>query len=257
MAKVPGHVSDPSTLETSDITFASGADRLHGYLARPKAKGSYPGIIVIHEAFGLNDHIKDLARRFAVRGYIALAPDLYSRTGTPDPADMQSVLQTMYGLSDAQVIADLNAAAAHLQAQEDINGKVGCIGFCAGGRHTLLFACNTKSLTAAVDCWGGNITRASADTLTTPARPTPVITMVRHLSCPLFAAFGEEDKNPSPDDAAKLQAELNAHKKDGTIKIYLNAGHAFLADYRPSYQAEAAFALWADATQFLDQHLKG
>src|SRR5690606_14325925 len=119
--------------ETSDITFASGADRLHGYLARPKAKGSYPGIIVIHEAFGLNDHIKDLARRFAARGYIALAPDLYSRTGTPDPADMQSVLQTMYGLSDAQVIADLNAAAAHLQAQEDINGKVGCIGFCAGG----------------------------------------------------------------------------------------------------------------------------
>lgn len=254
--RVPGAVTDPTRVRTETIQFSSGGDTIQAYLARPSESGRYPGLIVIHEAFGLVEHIKDLARRFANVGFTALAPDLYSRTGGPNPDDRPSVMEKMFSLPDAQVVRDLEAAAAYLRGLPDATGKVGCIGFCSGGRQTLLFACSTTRLDAAVDCWGGYITRATPDAITTPARPTPVIDLVDRLSCPLLAVFGEEDQNPSPDDAALLRERLERASKPATVKTYRNAGHAFLADYRPTYREAAAFEAWPDIVGFLEQHLR-
>ena len=256
MANIPGAVTDPSRVRGENIELTSGGDTITGYLARPSQAGHHPGIVVIHEAFGLVEHIRDLARRFANIGYNALAPDLYARKGPPDPNDMASVMPVMFGKPDAEAVQDLDAAAAHLRGLSGATGKVGAIGFCSGGRQTLLFACSSSKVDAAIDCWGGFIHRATPDAETTPARPTPVLDLVGKLGCPLFGVFGEEDQNPSVAHSEELHKRAQAAGKDLTIKVYKNAGHAFLADYRPSYREGPAAELWRDATAFFDRHLK-
>ena len=256
MANIPGAVTDPSRVRAENIELRSGGDTIKGYLARPSAAGRHPGIIVIHEAFGLVEHIRDIARRFANIGYDALAPDLYARTGGPsDPNDIATVMPVMFAKRDAEAVQDLEAGADHLRALPGATGKVGAIGFCSGGRQTLLFACSSK-LDAAIDCWGGFIQRATPDAETTPARPTPILDLVGRLGCPLFAVFGEEDENPTVAQSAELKRRAEAAGKNVTIKVYKNAGHAFLADYRPSYREGPATELWRDAVAFFDKHLK-
>ena len=257
MANVPGAVTDPSRIKGGVIALPSGGTNIAAYLATPNQPGNYPGIVVIQEAFGLVDHICDLARRFANIGYNAVAPALYWRRGGPsNPDDIQTVFPVMFGLPDIEAVQDLEAAATHLRALPGATAKVGVIGFCSGGRHTLLFACSSSKVDAAVDCWGGFIQRATPDAETTPARPKAPLDMVGQLHCPLFGVFGEEDQNPPVALEAELKKRATAAKKDVTTKIYKNAGHAFLADYRPNYREPAATELWGDATAFLAKHLK-
>src|SRR5262249_53411136 len=134
MANIPGAVTDPSRVRGEEIELKSGGDTIKGYLARPSQPGRNPGIVVIHEAFGLVEHIRDIARRFANIGYNAIAPDLYSRKGGPsDPNDINTVFPVMFGLPDAQAVRDLEASAAHLRGLSGATGKIGAIGFCSGG----------------------------------------------------------------------------------------------------------------------------
>ena len=257
MANIPGSVTDLSRVRGENIEFKSGGETIKGYLAQPSQSGRYPGIIVIHEAFGLVEHIRDLARRFANIGYNAVAPDLYSRKGGPsDPNDINTVFPVMFGKPDGEAVQDLEAAADHLRALPGASDKVGVIGFCSGGRQTLLFACRSSKTDAAIDCWGGFIHRATPDAETTPARPTPILDMVDRLHCPLFAVFGEEDQNPTVAQSEELRSRAQRASKDVTIKVYKNAGHAFLADYRPSYREGPAGQLWQDVVAFFERHLK-
>ena len=254
---VPGQVANPELLHTRDVSYQSGGDVMAAYLARPRAPGTYPGIIVIHEVVGLVEHIRDVTRRLANVGYIALAPSLYIRVGNPDPRDMPSVFLKAGSLSDSQLLRDLEAAAVYLRAQEGASGKVGCIGFSFGGRLALLLASSSDKVDGAVDCWGGFITRANPTQVTTPQRPTPVIDLVDQLHCPLLAVFGAEDQSPSPTDAAELRSRLEKTGKTATVKIFENAGHAFFADYRPEqYREGPAFELWPQVVSFFETHLK-
>src|SRR5579862_4385617 len=135
MANIPGAVTDPSRVRGENIELKSGGDTIGGYLARPATPGNYPGIVVIHEAFGLVEHIRDIARRFANIGYNALAPDLYARKGGPaDPNDINTVFPVMFGKPDIEAVQDLEAAADYLRGLPGATGKVGAIGFCSGGR---------------------------------------------------------------------------------------------------------------------------
>jgi len=258
MPNIPGAVTDPSRVRCEHIELKSGSDTIRGYLARPSEPGYNPGIVVIHEAFGLVEHIRDIAQRFANIGYNALAPDLYSRAGGPsNPDDMASVMPVMFGKPDTEAVRDLEATAAHLRGLSGATAKVGAIGFCSGGRQTLLFACSSDKVDAAVDCWGGFIHRATPDAETTPSRPKPILDMVGQLHCPLFGVFGEEDQNPTVAQSEELRTRAQRAGKDVTIKVYKGAGHAFLADYRPSYREAPAAELWSDAVAFFDRHLKG
>jgi carboxymethylenebutenolidase len=257
MANVPGVVTDPSRIKGGVISLQSGGDQIAAYLARPNQPGNYPGIVVIQEAFGLVDHICDLARRFANIGYNAVAPALYWRRGGPkDPDVMDTVFPVMFGLPDSEALQDLNVAADYLNAMPGATGKVGAIGFCSGGRHTLLFACNSNKVNAAIDCWGGFIHRANPNEETSASRPKPPLDMVGQLHCPLFGVFGEEDQNPTVEQGEELRRRAQAAGKDVTVKVYSGAGHAFLADYRPTYREGPAFQLWTDITDYFGKHLK-
>jgi carboxymethylenebutenolidase len=257
MANVPGVVHDTSRIKGGVISLQTAGGPIAAYLAQPNQPGNYPGIVVIQEAFGLVDHICDLARRFANLGYNAVAPALYWRRGGPtNPEDINTVFPVMFGLPDSEAVQDLEAAADHLRALPGATGKVGAIGFCSGGRHTLLFACSSRKVDAAIDCWGGFINRATPDAETTAARPKPPLDMVGQLNCPLFGVFGVEDQNPPVALEGELKKRADAAGKTVTTKIYENAGHAFLADYRPSYREGPAFQLWGDILMYFDQHLR-
>ena len=253
---LPGEVADPSALRTSEITIESDGVAIDTYLARPAQAGPAPGLIVIHEAFGLVEHIRDLCRRFANIGFNALAPNLYARIGAPDPDDMQQVMPKMFALEDAQVVRDLEEASAYLRALDGATDKVGVIGFCSGGRQSLLMACSSTQVNAAVDCWGGFVARATPDAISTPPRPSPVIDLVPQLHCPLYVVVGETDASASPEDAAEILRRLESVKIPHQMEVFAGAGHAFLADYRPSYDEKAAFTLWPKLTAFFDQHLR-
>jgi carboxymethylenebutenolidase len=255
---VPGAVSDPTRLTAEELAFP-GAEgvQIDGYLARPAMPGAHPGVIVIHEAGGLGEHIKDVTNRFANLGYVGLGVDLYTREGGPPPMDdLQALMERLFSIPDSRVLGDLEGAADLLRGREDVTGRIGCIGFCMGGRYTLLFACAGDRLSAAVDCWGGFIDRAAPEERSTPARPTPPLEMADRLGCPLLAAVGAEDQNPSPQLGEELRERASASGQEVRVDVYEGAGHAFFADYRPTYRPEPAAKLWSRIAPFFANHLQ-
>jgi carboxymethylenebutenolidase len=259
---VPGAVTDPSRVLGEDILFPGAeGDQINGYVAipaEPASEQGRPAIIVIHEAGGLGEHIRDVTNRFADLGYIALGVDLYTREGGPPPmGDLPALMARLFAMSDATVLGDLEGAADLLRAREDCDGKVGCIGFCMGGRYALLLACASNRLDAVVDCWGGFIHAATPEERSTPQRPTPPLELAERLSCPLMAAIGAEDQNPSPEIGEQLRERASASGQEVTVDVYEEAGHAFFADYRPSYRPEPAMKLWERVVPFFARHLQG
>lgn len=231
-----------------------GGDPVGAYMAKRLGPGLYPGVVVIHEAFGLVEHIKELVRKFAFYGYIAIAPDLFFRENPTDPDDTVAVVQRMGGLPDARVIQDLEGAVSALRSVATCSDKIGCIGYCSGGRHVLLFACNSKSLSAAVDCYGGRVVTEEV----TPNQPRPVIDMISGLNCPLLGLFGQMDKNPSPEHVAALEQELKKYGKEYEFHTYEgDVGHGFFAPYRPSYRQAAAVDGWKRIFDFFGRKLQG
>ena len=165
-------------------------------------------------------------------------------------------MKRLFSMSDATVRGDLEGAADHLRGLSRASGRVGCIGFCMGGRYTLLMAVSSDRLDAAVDCWGGFIDRATPEDRSTPERPTPPLELAGQLHCPLLAAVGAEDQNPSPEMGAELRERASASGQEVQVDVYEGAGHAFLADYRPTYRPEPAARLWEQIVPFLRRHLQ-
>ncbi len=257
---VPGALTDPARVVGEELTFPGAAGTpVNGYLARPATRdpdAARPAMVVIHEAGGLGEHIRDVVNRFANLGYVTLGVDLYTREGGPPPTgDLQALMARLFSMSDAGVLGDLEGAADHLRARADVSGKVGCIGFCMGGRYTLLFACASDRLDAAVDCWGGFIDAATPEERVTEQRPTPPLELAGQLHCPLLAAVGAEDHNPSPEIGERLRDALAQSRHETQVDVYEGAGHAFFADYRPSYRPGPAAQLWERVVPFLERHL--
>ena len=239
--------------ETVGFTGQNG-DSLSGYLARPLGGGPYGSVVVIHEVFGLVEHIREVARKIAAHGYVALAPDLHHREGPGSPDDVAAAVRAAGGVPDERCIGDVKGAVDYLRSLAYSNGKVGVIGFCSGGRQTYLVACNIPSLNAAVDCYGGGVV-TTPDQLT-PRRPRAPIDMTSDLACPLLGLFGKEDGNPSPEHVARMDEELKKAGKTHEFRSYDNAGHGFFADYRPSYQQEAAVDGWNRLFTWFDRYLQ-
>jgi carboxymethylenebutenolidase len=251
MAAPPGSLYDPASLVDEEIVFTGYAEGVvDAYLARPVAPGPCPGVLLIHAAPGVTDHSRDVVRRIAALGHVCCVPNLYTREPDP-PADFAEMMERLYARSDAQVLGDLQAAVAHLRAREDAAGPVGAIGFCMGGRYALLLA-RTGALDSVVDCWGGFLTRADPDNVTTPQRPVPPIDVVADIACPVLAAIGLDDTNPSPQDGRLLAERLPGAQVD----FYENAGHAFFDDSRDGYRPQAAALLWERAAEFFARTLR-
>ena len=157
------------------------------------------------------------------------------------------------GVADSQVIADSEAAVQWLKAQPYSNGKIGVIGSCSGGRQAFMYACNTRSIDAVVDLWGGRVVQAEDDR--PEKQPVQPLDMTKDLSCPLLGLFGNDDRAPSPEQVDQHEAELKKHGKRYAFHRYDGAGHGFFYYHRPMYRVEQAVDGWQKIFAFFGEHL--
>ena len=230
-----------------------GGDSINGYLARPLGAGLVPGVVLIHHAPGWDEWYKEATRKFAHHGYAAICPNLYCREGHGSPEDVAAKVRGSGGLPDDQVIGDVESGMRYLRSLPYVNGKVGVIGTCSGGRQTFLVACRAKGVDAAVDCWGGRVVMSKEDL--TPKQPVAPIDYTKDLSCPLLGLFGEEDQNPSPEQVEVHDQELKKHNKTYEFHMYPNAGHGFFYYDRSAYRQEQAVDGWGKVFAFFEKHL--
>ena len=215
------------------------------YVARPTGSGPVPAVIVIQEAFGLNDHIKDVTRRVAGEGYLAVAPDLFYRGGKGRTArydELPKALELMGALKDDEIVADVASAIAWVEKQPSVRaGRIGITGFCMGGRVSYLASCALPDkIAASVPYYGGGIP----------------IDRTATLRGPVLAFFGEDDPFIPLDQVEKLRAEAKRLGKNVEIVVYPKAPHGFFCNERDSYRPEAAKDAWEKTKAFFAKHLK-
>ncbi len=229
-------------------------DLIDAYLARPTGPGLWPGIVVIHHMPGWDEATKEIARKFAHRGYVAISPNLHFREGKGTPEENSASVRAAGGMPDNRTMGDIDGAIRYLRTLPYLNGKVGIIGYCTGGRQVYLAACTLKGIDAAVDCYGGGV-GAGPEGLT-PRQPVDPLDYTKDLSCPLLGLFGREDKRPSPQHVAKTEAELKKWGKTYEFHTYDNARHNFFAVDRPDYRPVAAVDGWKKVFQWFGRYLR-
>ena len=232
---------------------ANNGDLINAYFARPLGPGPFPGVVLAHHLPGWDEWYKETTRRFAHHGYAAICPNLYYRDGHGTPEDVAAKVRAAGGVPDDQVMGDLEGGMQYLRSLPYLNGKVGVIGTCSGGRHTFLAACRVKGFDAAVDCWGGRVVMSKPEL--TPKQPVAPIDYTKDLACPLLGLFGEEDQSPSPEQVAQHEQELKKHGKIYEFHLYPNAGHGFFYYNRPAYRQEQAVDRWEKVFDFFEKYL--
>ena len=239
LAQNPIH-TDSEGLEAGGVKIPVADGEIPGYRAVPAGGGRHPVILVVQEVFGVNEHIQDVCRRFAKLGYCAVAPELYVRQG--DVSGMQdfgAIRPIVSKVPDSQAMADLDAAVAY--AEKSGRGdpaRVGVTGFSWGGRISWLYAAHNPRLKAAV-AWYGRLAGE-----TNPLQPRNPIDVVSELHCPVLGLYGGQDAGIPLDSVEKMRAAAKKAGKTVEIVVYPDAGHGFHADYRPSYNPEAAHNGW-------------
>lgn len=228
----------PETV-TSEVEFKTNGETAQGYLARPDGNGPFPGVIVVQEWWGLDDHIKDVARRFAAEGFAAFAPDLYHGKITHEPDEAGKL---MMALDMPRASKELAAAAEHLANEPFINGRgIGATGFCMGGGLSLTLACDSPHIKAAAPFYGMN--------------PDPV-DKVANLSGPVRVSYAEHDDWIGAPVRDALESALKKHGKDHEIVVYPGTHHAFFNDtHRDVYDKDAATDAWAKMLELFRANL--
>ena len=229
-------------------------DLIDAYLARPLGAGPHPGVVVIHHMPGWDGPSKEIARRFAHHGYVAILPNLHFREGKATPEENSASVRAAGGMPDDRTMGDVQGAVDCLRALPYLNGKVGVIGYCSGGRQAYLAACTVRGLDAAIDCYGGGV--AAKPEELTPRQPVAPIDFTKDLQCPLLGLFGVEDTRPSPADTVKTEEALRKHGKTYEFHTYENAGHAFFAVDRPQFRQHAALDGWQKVFAWFGKYLR-
>jgi carboxymethylenebutenolidase len=230
-----------------------GGDEIEAYLARPDGDGSRGGVVVIHHLPGYDRATKEITRRFAELGYDAICPNLFWREAPgAAPDDAAATARANGGVPDAQLIGDVGGAAVYLRELSTSNGKVGVIGYCSGGRQSVLAACNLD-LDAAVDCYGAFVIGNPPEGF--PLRVSSLVDQLPNLRAPLLGLFGKEDSHPSPEQVAELDEILTVNNKPHHFHSYDDTGHAFFAVDRPAYRVAAANDGWEKIATFYASHL--
>ena len=228
-------------------------DQIDGYLARPLGVGLAPGVVIIHHMPGWAGPHKEIARRFAQHGYIALCPNLHFREGKATPEENSASIRAAGGMPDDRTMGDVQGAIDVIRALPYASGKVGVIGYCSGGRQAYLAACTLRGVDAVVVCYGGGV--AAKPEELTPRQPVAPLDLTKDLQCPLLGLFGVEDTRPSPEDAAKTEEALKRLGKTYEFHTYENAGHAFFSVDRPNYRVHAAIDGWKRVFAFFGKQL--
>jgi carboxymethylenebutenolidase len=228
-------------LKGVDVKFTSGDLVIPAYISRPPKKKTAPGVLVIHEVFGLNDHIRNVADRIAAQGYVALAPNFFARaTAAPpkDDTDMQALRRAASSIPQDAANKDMQAALDFLKTDKGVKPRFASIGFCMGGGFSYQLATHTHDLAGAVIFYGR----------------TP-LELVPQVSCPILAHYGGKDASLMQTEPAWEEAMRKAGKTLD-VKVYPEAGHGFFNDTRPTaYNAEAAADAWQRVLKFFHERL--
>ena len=232
--------------DTEGLTAGEGSvpvsdGEMPAYYAMPASGGPFPTVLVVQEIFGVHEHIKDVCRRFAKNGYYAIAPALYARQGDVSAmTDVQQILSEVVSkVPDSQVMSDLDAAVAFAKAsgQADTD-RLGITGFCWGGRIVWLYAAHNPQVKAGVAWYGRLVGDATAN------MPSQPIDIAESLKTPVLGLYGGKDQGIPLETVEQMKNALNNGSSGSEFVVYAEAGHAFHADYRPSYNEEAAKDGW-------------
>ncbi len=216
------------------------------YLSLPEGSGPFPAVVVIQHQGGVDEFVQEMTKRIAAADFVGAAPDLYHRDG-PNCRDDGPTRRAR--LRDATVVKDVDATVELLKGHKSVNrGALGIIGFCMGGRVVYLMAAASPNFKAGVAYYGGNIMMPWGD------GPSP-FDRTAEIHCPLLGHFGEDDKNPSPEDMRKLGAELTKYGKVHKFHSYPNTGHGFMDRTKDNYRSHADEASWPHTVDFFGRYL--
>lgn len=231
---------EENSIETSTVWYVSGTDTVSAYLAVPKGKGKFPALIVIHEWWGLTPWMKGNADSFAMKGYVALAIDLYRGKSTSDPKEAMNFVKS---INKERAVTDLKSAYNYLSNLTVVdNNKIGSIGWCFGGGYSFQAALNIPQLAVCLVNYG---TLSSDENL------------IKNIHCPMLCIFGEEDKAIPPADVKAFDKAAKNVGLKVDIKFFPGVGHAFMNPGNTAgYKKETADSAWEDICTFLDKNLK-
>jgi carboxymethylenebutenolidase len=246
-------VTDTKGLTAGEVKIPAAGGEMPAYRAAPAGGTGLATVLVVQEVFGVHEHIKDVCRRFAKAGYMAIAPELYARQGDPSKyTDIQKLLtEVVSKVPDEQVMSDLDACAAWAAAHGGDANRMGITGFCWGGREVWLYAAHNPRLKAAV-AWYGPLTGDP-----TPLKPTYPVDVAPKLEVPVLGLYGGADAGIPPSSIERMRAALRSGAGPGNqseIVVYPDAPHAFHADYRPSYRKDAAEDGWKRCLEWFRRH---
>lgn len=230
--------------KASKVSIETADGLMSAHLARPAAAGKYPAVIVVMEAFGLNNHIKNVAERIAAEGYVALAPDMYYREkdAVVGYDQLDAAIRLMSSLVDDKIVGDIADVIAYLQKQEFVRpDRIGITGFCMGGRISFLSACQHQGVKASAPFYGGGI--------------GGLLGQAARISCPMMAFFGDQDAFIPNDEVDRVRVALRG-RGDAEVVVYPGAQHGFFCDERDSYNAAAASDAWEKLKTFFAAHLQ-
>jgi dienelactone hydrolase len=234
-----------------EVTVPTGSEMMPCHLARPASGGPYPALVVVMEAFGLNDHIRKITGRFAAEGFVAISPNLYFRQPNNVVAynDLPGAFRLMGSIGDDQIVADMGAAIAHLKTLKEVKPSFGTVGFCMGGRISFLTACRNSEVKAAAPFYGGG--------MVTSRQPEvkPPIAYVEGLRAPVLAFFGGKDAFIPLSEVDAFRDALKNAGKAAEVVFYPDADHGFMCDDRPSHHPQHAKEAFAKTIAFFKQHL--
>ncbi|MGO4325518.1 dienelactone hydrolase family protein [Cupriavidus sp. 2TAF22] len=245
--------TDFAGLTAGEVTIASGGFQMPAYRAQPEGKTNLPVVLVVSEIFGVHEHIADICRRFAKLGYLAIAPELFARQG--DPASFGTIQELQAKLvskvPDEQAVGDLDAAVAWAAANGGNTSRLAITGFCWGGRITWLYAAHSKQLKAAVAWYGQLVGEPN------PLKPKNPSDLAAELEVPVLGLYGGKDTGITQEHVARMKAALaatdNPNARASVFVVYPDAGHAFNADYRPSYREADARDGWQHCLTWFKQ----
>jgi carboxymethylenebutenolidase len=246
--------TDTKGLEAGEVKIPVSDGQIPAYRAMPDKGKGFPVALVVQEIFGVHEHIKDICRRFAKLGYLAVAPELYARQGDVSKiADIQEIISKVVSkVPDAQVMSDLDATLAWAASNKGNADHAGVTGFCWGGRIVWLYAAHNPRLKAGV-AWYGRLVGE-----TNGLQPENPIDLVKSLKAPVLGLYGGADQGIPVDTVEKMRAALKASgnpaAEKSEIVVYPDAPHGFHADYRPSYRKEAAEDGWKRLRAWFKAH---
>jgi carboxymethylenebutenolidase len=242
--------TDATGLEAGEVKIPAVGGKMPAYRAMPSSGGPFPVILVVHEIFGVHEHIKDVCRRLAKQGLMAIAPDLYARQGDVSKLpDWQEIMKIVTKVPDQQVMADLDAAVAWAKTTgKAADAKLSITGFCWGGRIVWMYSASNPKLKAGV-AWYGSLSGPANE-----QRPKHPIDVAASLKAPVLGLYASLDGGIPVAHVEMMRRELRGAKSASEIVVFDGAQHGFHADYRPTYKKDAAEDAWKKLGEWLKKH---